>query len=106
MDDQLRTPAWLLRGLTGSRVGELTVSRGRISFRATGETLFDAPLAAVQQVAYPWYYFGGGAQLTIEGHRYRLSFVRPTSEGGSIVDVAAGREACRAWKKILLARSP
>lgn len=97
----MRTPAWLLVGLTHSVPGELNASRGRLWFQAENGTSFDAPLVTVRDVNFPWYYFGGGVQFTIEASRYRLSFVRPTSEGGGVLDIPAGRDACKAWKQVL-----
>ena len=100
--DRLRTPAWLLVGLTRSVSGELIACRGRLRFQAANVTLFDCPLATVRHVHVPWYYFGGGVHFTIEASPYRLSFVRPNSEGGSIFDISAGRRAGKAWKQILV----
>ncbi len=97
----LTTSAWLLVGLTRSVPGELHVCRGRLWLKAANETLFDVQLATVRDVSFPWYYFGGGVQFTIEARRYRLSFVRPNSEGGGVFDIAAGRNAGKAWKHVL-----
>lgn len=69
-------------------------------FRTAGKTHFDVPSHRVGAVTYPWYYFGGGVQFTVEGVRYRLSFVRPTSEGGSVCDIARGRRIGRRWRQI------
>ncbi len=102
MGDHLLTPAWLLVGLSGSVAGELVSRGGRLAFRSADEVLFDATLEAVRQVRFPWYYFGGGVHFTVEGRRYRVGFVRPTSEGGGVLDISAGRRAGRAWRKVLL----
>lgn len=96
----LRTPAWLLVGLRRSVPGELNACRGRLWFRFANGTLFDVPLAAVRDVHFPWYHFGGGVQFSIETRRYRFSFVRPNSEGGSVFDIPAGRDAGEAWKHV------
>lgn len=102
VSDRLRTSAWLLVGLSRSVSGELIASRGRLRFQAANETLFDGPLATVQHVHFPWYYFGGGVHFTVETRRYRMGFVRPTSEGGSVLDISAGRQAGKAWKRVLM----
>ena len=100
MGERLDTPAWLLIGLRRSVPGNLHVGRGRLWFKAADLTVFDAPLTAVRQVSFPWYYFGGGVQFTIEARRYRLSFVRPNTEGGSVLDISAGRRIGKAWKQV------
>jgi hypothetical protein len=118
-DDDLRTPAWLLVGLTGNVPGVLELYDGRLSFRTEEGAAFDVPLAHVR-VRFPWWWFGGGAQVTAAGTAYRLSFVRPNGaedvpgrllahvpggEGAALAtaarkmeDVGAGREAGKAWK--------
>ena len=89
-----------------------------------------AALDDVTDVAFPWFYFGGGAKLTVAGTRHRLSFVRPNGAevvsarlvddvvggavGGAfalltahekIRDIGDGRKAGKAWKAVLLSPS-
>ena len=128
-----RTVAWLLMGLTGSAPGVLQVSDGRLSYTAhgrgaltggqlrelerrtgrsgladelTGEavvTLFDVPLAAVSDVVFPWYYFGGGMKLTAADVGYRFSFIKPqnTQDWPGVADIPGGRAAGKAWRETL-----
>ena len=122
-----RTPAWLLVGMTGSTPGVLEYADGRLVFSTDQGRLFDAPLSEVHNVTFPWYYFGGGAKLTVAGQQYRLSFVRPNgasdipgrlmagsdiagaagdvlallTAGRKIVDVGTGRQAGKRWQAIL-----
>ena len=120
----LRTPAWMLVGMTGTVPGVLQLSGGRLSFATEEGAEFDVPLAEVSSVTFPWWWFGGGAKLLAAGTAYRLSFVRPNgaqdvpgrllahvpgAEAVGLVtavrkmeDVGAGREAGRAWKSRLL----
>ena len=101
----LRTPAWLLRGIS-SVPGELRLSSATVSFVAHGSgsawpgqlrTLasllgrhsFGAELDAGRSaelfawparevaVEQPWYYFGGGLRLRHRGVDLRISFGRP-----------------------------
>jgi hypothetical protein len=119
----LRTPAWLLVGLFGNRPGVLALADGRLTFDTEEGRVFDAPLAEVTAVTYPWYYFGGGMKVTVAGTRYRLSFVRPNGAediptrllgplddlqglliaGRKFADVRSGRQAGKAWKAALAA---
>lgn len=122
----LRTPAWLLVGLTQSVPGLLELADGQFAFTTAEERLFDVPLSQVSEVNFPWYYFGGGVKFRIAAERYRLSFVRPNdagdipgrlaagTEGGGaaalltagrkIMDIGEGRAAGKAWKSALSRR--
>lgn len=91
------SPAWLLTGLTGSVPGTLELSRGRLAFTGGPNRYFDVPLDAVQDVNFPWHYFGGGVKFRIGAERYRVSFVQPGESG----DIGEGRRVGKAWKQIL-----
>jgi hypothetical protein len=119
----------LLVGLTGSRPGVLELADGRFAFTADDGRVFEAPLAEIEDVVFPWFYFGGGVKLTVAGTRHRLSFVRPNgaedvparlvdgtadAAGGALAlltahqklrDIGQGRAAGKAWKAALLAPS-
>ena len=121
--EELRSIAWLLRGATGSTEGVLELSGGRVSFTTTGVyhgvpftgeddrggeagKVFEAALSEIEDVKFPWYYFGGGAKLTVQGETYRLSFVKPQNTqispfamGG---DIPSGRRIGKYWKRVLL----
>ena len=122
----LRTPCWLLLGMTGSKPGVLELADGRLGFTTEEGRVFEAPLADVTDIAFPWFYFGGGAKLTVAGTRHRLSFVKPNGAevvsarlvegviggavGGAfalltaqekISDIGSGRQAGKAWKAVL-----
>ncbi len=123
----LRTPAWLLVGLTGSRPGVLELADGRLAFTAEDGRVFEAARRDITDVVFPWFYFGGGVKLTVAGTRHRLSFVRPNGAedvparlvdgtadvaGGALAlltaheklrDIGEGRAAGKAWKAALLA---
>ena len=111
--------------MTGSRPGVLELADGRLGFTTDEGRVFEAALAEVTDVAFPWFYFGGGAKLTVAGTRHRLSFVRPNGaevaarlvEGGRVRrrvgllvvheklrDIGDGRKAGKAWKAALRAR--
>jgi len=101
--DSLRTSAWLLTGLTGSRPGTLEYADGRLVFESDERVVFDVALTELSRVRFPWYYFSGGVKFTIGQEHYRLSFVRPNhAPGGSVLDISEGRRAGKAWKSILL----
>jgi hypothetical protein len=134
-ESSLRTVAWLLMGLTGSAPGLLQLAAGRLSFTAQGRgalttgqlrrlaelagqpgladeldagrsaVVFDAPLDAVANVHFPWYYFGGGMKLIVAGRAYRFSFLQPQNtrlptDADAILGAAgipAGRASGKAW---------
>ena len=133
---QLSTKAWLLRGIS-SIPGTLKLSKGRLSFTAfdagtcwgfqlrkleaeTGREglaerldhgkntiVFDVPLADVQKVRFPWFYFSGGVKLTLDGVRYRFGFDKPAntrmpSEGVDLSEISKARRSGKAWKAVLL----
>jgi hypothetical protein len=122
-DVNLRSPVWLLVGMTGSRPGLLELSGGVLAFTGEEGRVFEANLADVKEIAFPWFYFGGGMKLTVAGTRHRISFVRPNGAevasarlleavgGGAlalltvnrkIADIGDGRRAGKAWKAALL----
>ena len=133
---RLRTEAWLLRGIS-SMPGALALANDRLSFTAFGAgnfggrqlrkleaeagrdglatrlgndentVVFDVPLAEVQDVNFPWYYFSGGVKLTLCGVRYRFGFARPAntklpSENADLSDITKARRSGKAWKAVLI----
>ncbi len=126
--DSLCTPAWLLKGITGSVPGVLELHAGRLAFTSEEGRVFECPLEVLRDAKFPWYYFGGGVKLTVNNERYRLSFVRPNDAsdvpgrllaraggpasalglltvGRKIMDIGEGRTAGKAWKAVLLPSS-
>jgi hypothetical protein len=106
----MRSPAWLLSGLTGSVAGELELTQGRFIFETRdGRRMLDAALGELSAVTFPWYYFGGGMKVRIGTDTYRLSFARPANlpdhsgEGADAGDARSGRRAGAAWKSALTA---
>lgn len=126
-DDALCTPAWLLVGMTGSVPGILELADGRLGFTTEEGRAFDVPLSEVNNVNFPWYYFGGGVKFNIAADKYRLSFVRPNdasdipgrllahtelgapagllTAGRKVLDIGEGRRAGKAWKTVLMTRT-
>lgn len=124
VQNALCTPAWLLMGI-GNRAGVLELARGRVAFTTPEGRVFEAALADVTNISFPWYYFGGGVKLQVGQHRYRISFVRPNggnyaagrllagtgiaagaagallTTGAEIQDIGSGRKAGKAWKAVL-----
>ena len=86
--------------------------------------VFSVPLAAIEQVTFPWYYFGGGTKFRISGHQYRVSFVRPNGAEdiparlletmgvrfgaglqtvvGKVLDIRDGRRVGKGWRAALV----
>jgi hypothetical protein len=93
----LCTPAWLLKGMTGSAPGLLEIENGEIVFTGEDGRVFGAPIDEVATI-FPWYYFGGGAKFTVGRNTYRVSFVRPN---GGLLDIFRGRRAGRDCRRAI-----
>jgi hypothetical protein len=93
------TPAWLLIGLFRSEPGTLalTSANSTLTFVSETKTLFEVPISSLSGIRFPWYYFGAGVQFSIDGERYRFSFMEQ-GEPGSIPE---GRSFGRQWKSKL-----
>jgi hypothetical protein len=122
-DTPIASTAWLLKGITQSLPGQLRLERGMLSFvHDDGTRRFRVPLEEVRAIVFPWYYFGGGCKLTVDGTRHRFSFVRPNNAGdaidrmaarvgdvgavhaqvaGKFQDIGSGRAAGRVWREAL-----
>jgi hypothetical protein len=122
------TPAWLMRGLT-NEPGVLSLYAGRLRLVTATGVVFDAPLGAVERLAFPWYEGSGGLRVTVGGRRYKLALGRPhgaalpaprlldaagpeRSAGGdageqtagvgpAVHSVLEGRRAGRVWRTLL-----
>ena len=106
----MRSPAWLLSGLTRSVAGELKLRHGRFIFETRdGRRIIDAAIGELSAVTFPWYYFGGGMKVRIGMDSYRLSFARPANlpdhsgEADDAGDVGSARRSGAAWKSALAA---
>lgn len=69
-ETMLASPAWLMVGATQSLPGVLWHDGHRLVLELEGEHAargLDVPVAEVRDVAFPWYYFGGGCRLTAGG---------------------------------------
>ena len=92
---------WLLKGLSGSEAGTLTLKNGRLRF-VTDKPILECPLAEVQSVHFPWLYLGAGCTLKINGMKYRLSFIQPgNTAGGEYASISDARAKGRRWKAAL-----
>ena len=112
---------WRLIGTFRTQAGWLDLTAGRLRYTSEAGKVFDVRLDEVTDVVWPWYYFGGGVKLTVNGERYRFSFVLPngaeyptarlaaaTGDPGSLAivlqkgnDIAAGRDAGKEWRRRL-----
>jgi hypothetical protein len=128
---RLRSNVWLLMGLTGSTPGVLNLSGGRLSLtvqdagvlsqgqlrmlegrtqqpglaerltRGQPRQLFSRPLAEIERVTFPWYYFGGGMVITVDGVGYRISFVQPQNTAVGVTNLSEGIREGKVWKATL-----
>jgi len=89
----LRTPVWLLMGLTRSVPAALQVAGDRIMLATSSCPLFDVRLQQIRDVRYPWWWFGGGVKLMVGRRPYRISFVRPNDGSDAVTRLVASRLA-------------
>lgn len=117
----LDTDAWLLRGITTSIPGRLTLAGGRLRFTGRDGVVFDVPSADIRSLRFPWYYFGGGLTFQVGEVRHRISFVRPNGAEYGVAraaaavesplallvaamkfsDIRVGRGVTRRWRQVL-----
>ena len=87
-----------MKGLFFSSPGTLELRGKTLTFILdTGEEVFTLPLSSSYRVQYPWYYFGAGVVLTIDGTRYRISFIQQGEDG----DIRTGIQNGKAWREKL-----
>ena len=76
--------------------------------------LFDVPLAEVERVVFPWFYFGGGMHVHVGGVRYRLSFLQPqntvadrsfASAQDAVGGIKKGVSLGARWREVLADRT-
>jgi hypothetical protein len=92
---------WLLKGVVASEAGTLTLGNGRLSL-TTDKPIFDIPLTEVQAVNFPWFYYGVGCTLKINGAKYKLSFIQPgNTAGGEYASIPDARRKGQRWKTML-----
>ncbi len=92
------TPAWLLKGLFYSTPGTLELKGKTLTFTPVGgEQIFSLSLSAIHKIEFPWYYFGAGLVLTLDGTKYRISFI----EQGESGDIRSGIQNGKAWRERL-----
>lgn len=86
---------WLMKGVSGSERGRLRLTIDRFAFAGEKGTRFDVSRIQINDVKFPWYYFGSGMKVSIGSESYRFSFMEPHNEHASIRD---GRGNGARWK--------
>jgi hypothetical protein len=123
----LRTPVWLMDGLTRSVPAALQVAGDHIALGTVALPLFEVGLADLADIRSSWRWFGGGIRFRADDKSYRISFVRPndaddaatrslmsqfrpTGDGSALSCVSRkmrdGRAVGRTWRTLLSGRSP
>ena len=111
-ENEFKSKAWLLWGLTGNLPGSMSYQKGRLTYRAHGVgTLWNRQLQKLEEqvdqpgiaerlnnaqttvilnvpvnemrVWFPWYYFSGGMKVHTGGTTYRFSFARPNDRSAT-----------------------
>jgi hypothetical protein len=117
MTNHFESAVWVLHGMGGSAPGWLVYHDGQLGLSERDAVVFDVPVSGITGMTFPWYYFGGGMKLGVNGQQYRLSFVRPNGAevavgrlipaagvfvaAQKVADVSEGRAAGRRWREIL-----
>lgn len=123
--ENIESEAWLLVGITRSLAGWMVLEDEYVAFAdEEGHVHFSTPLAEIERVWSPWYYFGGGLKIRIDGIAFRITFTRPNDQPGGVRrplrfgsdpcgistaafawskfnDIFRGREWTRRWKTAL-----
>jgi hypothetical protein len=109
----LCTAAWRLVDIANDP-GMLELVDGYLAWSNSDGEVFKVPLAEVTNIAFPWYYFGGGMKFRIGDERYRISFIQPndafdlTDEMLEKIEFGTGlcgaHKAGKAWKSVLAAK--
>jgi len=121
----IETEAWLLVGMTQSLSASMALKDERVSFADENELVhFSTPLARIERVWSPWYYFGGGLKLRIDRKTFRITLTRPNDQPGGagrplrfgsspcgistalfvwskFKDIFRGRQLTRCWQSAL-----
>ena len=118
----IESEAWLLVGMTRSLAGWMVLEDECIAFAdEDGQVHFSTPLAQIERAWSPWYYFGGGLKLRIDGKTFRITLTRPNDQPGGgrpfrlgsdplgirtaafawnkFKDIFRGRQLTRCWKE-------
>ena len=94
------TSIWRSIGINGSESGHLHLKDARLIYTPNDETKagFDVSLSEIQELSFPWHYFGGGFKVRIGTEQYRFSFIEPHNEHA---DIVGGSETGKAWNTAL-----
>lgn len=82
------TRVWLLHGaFGGSTPGVLMYDNGNVSFATEEGQHFSVPVSEVKDLKFPFISFGMAMNITVNGQKYKISFMRPNGgrdmgEGG------------------------
>lgn len=125
----LRTPVWLVFGLTRSVPATLQFAGDHLALGTVSLPLFDVKIDDLADVRSPWWWLGVGIRFRADDKSYRISFVRPKDAadvitrplmsrfrlagGASTLGRVAkklrehreGRAAGRKWRALLSGRS-
>jgi hypothetical protein len=121
----LTSPAWLLKGMTGTVPGILSWDDARLRLVTEAGVVLDAAPEDVVRVVWPRLWMGGGCKLTVGDQEHRVSFARPNGAPGisdallgnahavlgaaldvrsavsSFNDAHQGRQAGKRWRELL-----
>lgn len=122
---KIESEAWLLVGMTRSLAGWMVLQDECVAFAdENGHVHFSTPVAQIERAWSPWYYFGGGLKLRIDGKTFRITLTRPNDQpggaqrplrfgsdpcgistaafaGSKFKDIFRGRQLTRCWKAAL-----
>lgn len=105
-------PVYLKTGATSAVRAVLARTELELVLAVADGECFRAPLPVVEKVEFPWWYFGGGMRVTVNGDRYVLSFSPPARVEGedprwmrsyeeSFGEAASARRSSKKWKAAL-----
>ncbi len=128
MNNELISKVWQIAGLFGSVTpGALVWKNGQVIFITEEAVQFQAPLADIGNIKWPFLRMGMGFDAEVYGIKYKFSFAKPNASAAeinivpgnplpkvifasqyfddvsSLADMKTNRAECKKWKAILAA---
>jgi len=126
MEKELVSKVWRIAGLIGSVVpGLLVWNNDQVAYISPEGLQFDAPLAELKEIKWPFLRMGLGFDTVVNGEKYKFSFSKPNPSAqelddeagdqflrllpmgrfwdsiGTIRNLKADKATTKAWKEIL-----
>lgn len=127
MTQQLISKTWQIAGIFGAVTpGALVWKNQQVAFITEEGIQFQAPLADITNIKWPFLRMGMGFDAVVYGKKYKFSFAKPNASAAeisiqngnplpkvvfagqymddvsSLADIKENRAECKKWKEILV----